>query len=63
MAFALLTLLMQYPDWLDALAPSRFLETLAFIAIGMGVYGVFALWFGAVRPGDIKALARRRAPE
>ncbi|NBC20174.1 MAG: murein biosynthesis integral membrane protein MurJ [Alphaproteobacteria bacterium] len=63
MAFTLVILLTRARGWLDGLAPSRFLEALAFIAIGMGVYGLFALWFGAVRPGDIKALARRPAAE
>lgn len=63
MAFTLVILLTHARGWLDSLAPSRFLEALAFILAGMTVYGLFAIWFGAVRPGDIKALARRPAPE
>jgi putative peptidoglycan lipid II flippase len=63
MAFTLVILLGRYRGWLDGLAPGRFLQTLAFIVIGMGIYALFAFWFGAVRPGDIKALARRPTAE
>ncbi|MEO0465605.1 MAG: murein biosynthesis integral membrane protein MurJ [Pseudomonadota bacterium] len=38
-------------------------DVLAFIAAGMGIYGVAAIVFGALRPSDLKALARRRPVE
>lgn len=38
------------------------MEVAAFIATGAGIYGIAAILFGAVRPSDLKTLARR-APQ
>ena len=39
----------------------KFAEVLTFIMIGIAVYGVAALVFGAIRPSDLKAMLRRKA--
>ncbi|MCI4646492.1 MAG: murein biosynthesis integral membrane protein MurJ [Hyphomonadaceae bacterium] len=41
----------------------RILEVLALIGAGAVIYGIAALLFGALRPSDLKALARRRTVE
>ena len=49
-------------DTMRALVPGgRLVDTLAFIAAGILLYGVAALVFGAVRPSDLRGLMRRSA--
>ncbi len=44
-----------------ASAYGKFVEVLAFILIGAGIYGIAALVFGAVRLSDLKNMAARKA--
>lgn len=49
-------------DQIQSLLPyGKFVEVLAFIAIGAAVYAIAALVFGAVRLSDLKAMARKKA--
>lgn len=49
-------------DAMRALVPGgRLVDILAFILVGMLLYGVAALVFGAVRPSDLRGLMRRSA--
>ena len=57
-----LIFLLNNPQFLqDHITYGKFVEVLAFIAVGAAVYGVAAILFGAVRPSDLKGMRRRGA--
>ena len=43
----------------DAIPFGKFVEVIAFIFIGAGIYGLAALIFGAIRLSDLKTMSRR----
>lgn len=61
MGAALLAMVWNWQMLAERVPGPQILAVLVFILIGMAVYGVAAVVFGAVRPSDIKSLVRRKA--
>lgn len=59
MGAALFAILHYEPAFAAAVPMGKFFETLVFILAGVGVYGMAALLFGAIRFSDLRAMLKR----